>query len=124
MNRNIPLIALSSASFLLGVHYSDTIRERFGNGFIRKGHAESALVQNLPQELGDINHKSLVQANSWTQLSRSSQIMEYGYPGFDNLRTYTDHVISYDRRTRNAHWVMEHLTPDCLAYDPEVNRSK
>uniref|UniRef100_A0A915EA29 Endonuclease n=1 Tax=Ditylenchus dipsaci TaxID=166011 RepID=A0A915EA29_9BILA len=50
--------------------------------------------------------------------------MKFGYPGFDNLRTYEDFVLSYDRRTRTAHWVVEHLTPDRLVYDPSVDRSK
>jgi len=124
MNRHLPLVVLSSASFLLGVHYSDTIRENFGNGFMRKSHAESVLVPTLPREMGDINHKPLVKAEFWAQPSRASQILEYGYPGFDNLRTYSDFVVSYDRRTRNAHWVLEHLTPECLIYDREIDRSK
>ena len=37
--------------------------------------------------------------------SRASQIMKFGYPGFDNLRTFEDFVLSYDRKTRTAHWV-------------------
>ncbi|CDW51841.1 Endonuclease NS domain containing protein [Trichuris trichiura] len=47
--------------------------------------------------------------------------MRFGYPGFDNLRTYEDFVVSYDR---TAHWVMEHLTPDRMIYSPSVDRSK
>lgn len=50
--------------------------------------------------------------------------MKFGYPGFDNLRTYEDFVLSYDRKTRTAHWVIEHLTPDRMTYDPSVDRSK
>lgn len=50
--------------------------------------------------------------------------MKFGYPGFDNLRTYEDFVLSYDRRTRTAHWVIEHLTPDQMIYDSSVDRSK
>lgn len=37
------------------------------------------------------------------QPSRASQIMRYGYPGFDNLRTFEDYVLSYDRRNRLLH---------------------
>uniref|UniRef100_A0A1I8EI57 Endonuclease n=1 Tax=Wuchereria bancrofti TaxID=6293 RepID=A0A1I8EI57_WUCBA len=48
------------------------------------------------------------------QPSRASQIMRYGYPGFDNLRTFEDYVLSYDRRNRIAHWVVEHLSSDRL----------
>ncbi|VIO99750.1 endonuclease G, mitochondrial precursor, putative [Brugia malayi] len=51
------------------------------------------------------------------QPSRASQIMRYGYPGFDNLRTFEDYVLSYDRRNRIAHWVVEHLSSDRLVYN-------
>ncbi|VBB33773.1 unnamed protein product [Acanthocheilonema viteae] len=51
------------------------------------------------------------------QPSRASQIMRYGYPGFDNLRTFEDYILSYDRRNRIAHWVVEHLSSDsCLLF--------
>ena len=45
---------------------------------------------------------SSVQAQSATspRKSRASEIMQYGYPGFDNLRTFEDFVLSYDRRNR------------------------
>uniref|UniRef100_A0A1I7YGJ6 Endonuclease n=1 Tax=Steinernema glaseri TaxID=37863 RepID=A0A1I7YGJ6_9BILA len=56
--------------------------------------------------------------------SRVSEIMKFGYPGFDNLRTFEDFVVSYDRKTRTAHWVLEHLTPERMVYDPSVDRSK
>nr|CRZ21832.1 BMA-CPS-6 [Brugia malayi] len=58
------------------------------------------------------------------QPSRASQIMRYGYPGFDNLRTFEDYVLSYDRRNRIAHWVVEHLSSDRLVYNSSVDRSK
>ncbi|VDO98343.1 unnamed protein product [Soboliphyme baturini] len=50
--------------------------------------------------------------------------MAFGYPGFDNLRTFEDFVVSYDSRTRTAHWVMEHLTPDRMVYSKEVDRKQ
>ncbi|VDK67696.1 unnamed protein product [Litomosoides sigmodontis] len=56
--------------------------------------------------------------------SRVSEIMRYGYPGFDNLRTFEDYVLSYDRRNRIAHWVIEHLSSDRLVYNSFVDRSK
>lgn len=34
------------------------------------------------------------------QPSRASEIMRYGFPGFDNLRTFEDYVLSYDQRNR------------------------
>ncbi|EJD73648.1 hypothetical protein LOAG_18939 [Loa loa] len=70
-----------------------------------------------PSSILDIDHVK-------EQPSRASQIMRYGYPGFDNLRTFEDYVLSYDRRNRIAHWVVEHLSAEKLVYNSSVNRSK
>ncbi|XP_063234746.1 endonuclease G, mitochondrial isoform X2 [Bacillus rossius redtenbacheri] len=51
-------------------------------------------------------------------------IMRYGFPGLDNVRSFDDYVLSYDRRTRVPHWVFEHLTKDKLKYNDAVDRSK
>lgn len=40
------------------------------------------------------------------------------------IRKFKDFVISYDRRNRTAHWVMEHLSPERMVYNSEVDRSK
>lgn len=42
-----------------------------------------------------------------TDGNRIGQIMKYGFPGLDNIRSYSDYVLSYDRRNRVAHWVCE-----------------
>ena len=41
---------------------------------------------------------------------RVGQIMRFGFPGLDNIRSHSDYVLSYDRRNRVPHWVFEHLT--------------
>lgn len=56
--------------------------------------------------------------------SRVSQIMKYGFPGLDNVRSFDDYVLSYDRRNRVAHWVFEHLRKDSVKYNEEVDRAK
>lgn len=56
--------------------------------------------------------------------SRISQIMKYGFPGLDHVRSYSDYVLSYDRRNRVAHWVFEHLTPESVKPNDGVDRSK
>lgn len=58
------------------------------------------------------------------QMANVGEIMKYGFPGLDNVRSYSDYVLSYDRRNRVAHWVFEHLTPDRVAGDSKVDRSK
>ncbi|ROT38565.1 hypothetical protein SODALDRAFT_333170 [Sodiomyces alkalinus F11] len=41
---------------------------------------------------------------------------EYGFPGpHADLATRAALISSYDRRTRNPHWVVEHITPASLA---------
>ncbi|XP_019549835.3 endonuclease G, mitochondrial [Aedes albopictus] len=57
-------------------------------------------------------------------VSRIGQIMKFGFPGLDNVRSYDDYVLSYDRRTRVAHWVFEHLTAESVRANDAVDRSK
>lgn len=51
------------------------------------------------------------------------QIMKYGFPSLDSLRSFDDFVLSYDRRNRTAYWVFEHLTKENTAYSEIINRS-
>ncbi|KAK7020155.1 hypothetical protein SK128_022301 [Halocaridina rubra] len=55
---------------------------------------------------------------------RIAQIMRFGFPGLANIRSLDDFVISYDTRTRVPHWVCEHLTPESVARNPDVDRGK
>uniref|UniRef100_A0A1A9W9F9 Endonuclease n=1 Tax=Glossina brevipalpis TaxID=37001 RepID=A0A1A9W9F9_9MUSC len=55
---------------------------------------------------------------------RISQIMKYGFPSLDNVRSYSDFVLSYDRRNRVPYWVFEHLTAASVAKNEEVDRAK
>lgn len=59
-----------------------------------------------------------------TQGNRVSEIMRFGFPGMENLRTYEDYVLSYDKRNKTANWVFEHLTKEKLTYNNSVDRSK
>ncbi|XP_018328585.1 endonuclease G, mitochondrial [Agrilus planipennis] len=59
-----------------------------------------------------------------TSASRVSQIMKYGFPSLDNIRSFDDYVLSYDRRNRVAHWVFEHLTHEHVVHNDKVDRSK
>jgi hypothetical protein len=55
---------------------------------------------------------------------RIAQIMRYGFPGLDNIRSFDDFVLSYDRKTRTASWVFEHLTADGVKHNSAVDRAK
>lgn len=50
--------------------------------------------------------------------------MKYGFPSLDNVRSYDDFVLSYDRRNRIPNWVFEHITKDHIAKNDQVDRSK
>lgn len=56
--------------------------------------------------------------------SRVAQIMRYGFPSLDNIRSFDDYILSYDRKTRTANWVFEHLTADHVKHNSDVDRSK
>lgn len=56
--------------------------------------------------------------------SRVAEIMRFGFPGLDNIRSCKDYVISYDKRNRTAHWVFEHLTRTSVAKNDDVDRAK
>lgn len=66
----------------------------------------------------------IMQRQEDSVVSRVGQIMKYGFPGLDNIRSLDDYVLSYDRRNRIAHWVFEHMNKDTVANNPEVDRSK
>lgn len=57
-------------------------------------------------------------------MPRVSQIMRFGFPSLDNIRSFDDYILSYDRRIRSASWVFEHLTADHIKHNNEVDRSK
>lgn len=50
------------------------------------------------------------------------EVMRLGFPGMDNLRYHSDYVLSYDKRNRTAHWVVEHLTRENLRRGDDVKR--
>jgi len=54
---------------------------------------------------------------------RVAQIMRFGFPGLDNIRSHSDYILSYDRRNRVPHWVFEHLTRESCRKTEGVERS-
>ncbi|KAL2123908.1 hypothetical protein VTJ04DRAFT_273 [Mycothermus thermophilus] len=44
-------------------------------------------------------------------------LFQYGFPGpVSDLAARSSLISSYDRRTRNPHWVVEHITPGSLSH--------
>lgn len=50
--------------------------------------------------------------------------MKYGFPSLDNVRSYDDFVLSYDRKNRVPNWVFEHITKEHVKKNDAVDRSK
>ncbi|CAB3399660.1 unnamed protein product [Caenorhabditis bovis] len=110
--------AIAGCSFLLGRYSKNEESRVFRNAM----SATSNIKRSVLQE--PISFPATTTNDAHLQPSRASQIMVHGFPGFDNLRTFEDFVLSYDRKTKTAHWVCEHLTPDMLVYDKSVDRTK
>jgi len=49
--------------------------------------------------------------------------MKYGYPGTENIKVREGHVLSLDRRNKNAHWVCEMITASTLSQNNASRKS-
>ncbi|MCL4125045.1 UNVERIFIED_CONTAM: hypothetical protein GTU68_015836 [Idotea baltica] len=50
--------------------------------------------------------------------------MKFGFPSLTNIRSFNDFIVSYDNRARIPYWVFEHLTPELIVKNKDVERSK
>ncbi|XP_071801761.1 endonuclease G, mitochondrial-like [Asterias amurensis] len=55
--------------------------------------------------------------------NRSGEIMKFGFPGYDEVRTHDNYVLSYDCRMRNPKWVFECLTREDVKYNDAITRT-
>ncbi|CAI2307017.1 unnamed protein product [Caenorhabditis sp. 36 PRJEB53466] len=111
--------AVAGFSFLLGKYSNEDLP------FVRNIQSATNVPMNPVQLPATTEPTALKPANLNADAlgpSRSAQIMAHGYPGFTNVRTYEDFVLSYDYKTKTAHWVCEHLTPDRLKRVDGVDR--
>lgn len=76
-------------------------------------------VVNAKSHLPVPNQQGIVPVES---PNRTLEIMKYGFPGMDNIRSFDDYVLSYDRRNRTPHWVFEHLTSNKVKKTDNVSR--
>ena len=79
--------------------------------------ASAPVFSNLPAQ-----QPSTTLVKPGPPTNRVSQIMKHGFPGLDNVRTFDNYVLSYDRRNRTAHWVFEHLTREHVTKVQDVQR--
>ncbi|XP_052091319.1 endonuclease G, mitochondrial-like [Mytilus californianus] len=57
-------------------------------------------------------------------VNRVSEIMKFGFPSLDQVRSFDNFVLSYDRRNRNAQWVFEHIKPEHVMKNENIKRGK
>ena len=75
--------------------------------------ASSAPISSVPA----------VQSESSLSVKPSvSQIMKHGFPSLDNIRSFDDFVLAYDKRNRTPHWVFEHLTHEKVKRNDGITR--
>jgi endonuclease G len=108
----------------IGANFGDHVRNRLHGPFAlaAASNLDVSTAPNLPAVIPA--PPSMDSKSAPTIASRVSEIMKFGYPGYEHLRTFEDFVLSYDRRNRSAYWVFEHLSPERMVYDPSVDRSK
>ncbi|XP_059175315.1 endonuclease G, mitochondrial-like isoform X1 [Physella acuta] len=70
------------------------------------------------------NNKFITNPAVSSRPNKISETVKYGFPSTDNLRSYEDFILSYDRRNRTANWVLEHLTPEKVNPVEGIERSK
>lgn len=114
LKKCVIVSGISIASFYCGIYYD---KRTFNENLFEK-------FKNLP---GLPLYGTVSAATTFSpvpqSMNRTSQIMKYGFPSLDNVKPFSDYVLSYDRRTRVAHWVFEHLTKESVKYNEAVDRS-
>lgn len=118
------LLAIGATA--LGVFYLGTYTERRQHKADEYCQRTFARLPGFPV-FSTVSAAELIPANEvnlTARPSRIAEIMKYGFPGMDNVRSYSDYVLSYDRRTRVPHWVFEHLTAASVAKNDSVDRAK
>ena len=70
-----------------------------------------------------VPHSSDIQRTP-TKGSSVGQIMKYGFPSLENIRSFDEFVLAYDRRNRTPHWVFEQLNAEKIKKHSGVQRDK
>ena len=134
--HKLQVVLAAGASFFAGIYYNkrksshaaSSISIKPGMPVFGTVSAASAAVLSpaITEPAVPIikENTSLVPAEPPKGLSRVAEIMRFGFPGFDNIRSRRDYVMSYDSRNRTAHWVFEHLTKESVKRNDQVDRTK
>lgn len=87
---------------------------------------EVAVVKKFQQWLPQVAASTIVTSGQYPQTPSNtgpqSGMTRFAVPEMKALIAYDDYVLHYDRRTRNAHWVFEHLTRERVKASEEAKR--
>lgn len=117
----VPKLALLSISSFIGGIYYQKLKQK---QFLFNQLTECNSLPIFDTVFAASPFSPSVAPQEKTLVNRVSQIMKYGFPGLDNVRSFDDFVLSYDRRNRVAHWVFEHITADRIKHNDAVDRGK
>ncbi|XP_013191831.1 endonuclease G, mitochondrial [Amyelois transitella] len=122
--KRLVYLAQLSAVGLTG-YYAGQFSEKFKNDDAQTVMIDGKRVQSMPglPIFGTVSAATPFSDVGSTK-DRVSQIMKYGFPSLDNIRSYDDFVLSYDRRNRVPNWVFEHITKLHVTKNDQVDRSK
>ena len=122
MYRKLLLPVVSSVSVGIGF-LTGTAYEKRGNS--ERNDTLKSFMSYLPFPVVNAATSLVKRSMSDPALStNSNEIMKFGFPNFDNIRTYDDFILAYDRRNRTAFWVFEHMTADKLNAGKDTDRTK
>ncbi|XP_073992260.1 endonuclease G, mitochondrial [Rhodnius prolixus] len=124
MKNALLLATVGLSGWLVGSYFEKRKRISFSN------FQNNDIVKRYPgiPIFGSLSAATVIDDNLESKIvqvqSRTSEIMKHGFPGLDEIRSFDDFVLSYDKRNRIAHWVFEHLTAERLKVKENVDRSK
>ena len=130
MSATRRLLTMTAASLTCGCLLGIRIEKSRKNHVLLTASAASPLhvsPVDVPKFLDNLKPDQMDSSFMITNQNKSnriSEIMKFGYPSLDTIRTYDNFVLSYDRRNKTANWVIEHLSPTLLQKNPNSDRSK
>ena len=124
MFRKFPkfcLLGSLGGGVFLGANLHENVRAYLNmKGHVLRGFPTVYASTVIPYQ----NPTPAVSTDMKNRNNNLNEIMKHGFPSFENIRTFDDFALSYDRRNRNPNWVLEHLTKEKVTNVPGIDRAK
>ncbi len=89
----------------------------------RKENTPCDVIDNVKSRWSIFTYAATAKKQLPVPQSHSGEIMKFGFPGYDEVRTQDNYVLSYDQRMRNPKWVFECLTTEDVKYNDAITRT-